>query len=120
MLSFFDMESSNIRIMWFLVNAALVFLVVGSIAAVVSLVSGHVSIEGEFPHLGAALPPGVSLKHTPTVTVDVADPTLRQRLLSAGTAAAPAVLIAVVLLLLRGLVGSVKEGDPFGRRNVRR
>jgi Protein of unknown function (DUF2975) len=115
------MGDGNIKLIYFLVNAALVVLAIGAVAAVVGLFgNGHLSVEAEYPRLNTGLPEGIVMTDNPTVSLDVADPTTKQRLLSFGIAVVQGLLIALGLWLLRGVAGSVKEGDPFGRANVKR
>ena len=110
----------NIRLIYFLVNLALAVLLFAAVVTVVNLRDNHLSVEAQYPRFNVRLPEGVLLKDNPTVTLDVADPTTKQKLLSFGTAAVLGVLLALGLWLLRRVAGSVRAGDPFSRANVRR
>lgn len=110
----------NIRLIYFLVNLALVGLVFAAVVTVVNLRDNHLSVEAKYPMSNVQLPAGVLLKDNPTVTLDVADPTTKQKLLSFGTAVVLGLLLALGLWLLRGVAGSVRAGNPFSRANVRR
>jgi hypothetical protein len=115
------MGDGNTKLILFLVNAALVVLAIGAVIAVVGLFgNGHLSVDAEYPSPNVHLPQGVVLKDNPTVSLDIADPNTKQKLLSFGTAAVQGILIAIGLWLLRGLAASVKAGDPFGFANVKR
>jgi Protein of unknown function (DUF2975) len=110
----------NIRLIYVLVNLALVGLLIGAVVTVVNLRDNHLSVEAQYPRSNVRLPSGVELRHDPTVTLDVADPTTKQKLLSFGTVAVLGFLVALGLWLLRGVAASVRAGDPFSRENVRR
>lgn len=66
------------------------------------------------------LPDGVHVKGWPDITVEVPDPTTKQTLLQDALAIGPGLLLLAGLWLLRGFLGSVLAGDPFGARNVQR
>ena len=68
----------NIRLIYFLVNLALVGLLFGAVVTVVNLRDNHLSVKAQYPRLNVRLPSGVHLRHDPTVTLDVADPTTKQ------------------------------------------
>ena len=110
----------NIRLIYFLVNLALVALAFGAVVTVVNLRDDHLSVEANYPRFNVDLPAGVLLKENPTVTLDVAHPTTKQKVLASGTAAALGVVLALGLWLLRGVAGSVRAGNPFSRANVTR
>jgi hypothetical protein len=121
MLSFFDMDDGNTKLILGLVNLGLVLLAIGAVVAIVGLFgNGHLSVNAEYPQSEIRLPPGVSLKNNPRVSLDVGHPTSRQRLLSFAEAVVTGALIAVGLWLLRGIAVSVRAHDPFNAANVRR
>lgn len=66
------------------------------------------------------LPAGLQVAGSPDVVVQVADPTSQQMLLRSATDLGPLALFVSGLWLLRGFMSSVRQGDPFGQRNVRR
>jgi hypothetical protein len=66
------------------------------------------------------LPEGIHAAGWPDLTVEVADPTTKQTLLQGALAIGPGLLVIAALWLLRGFLGSVLAGDPFGARNVQR
>lgn len=66
------------------------------------------------------LPAGLRVAGWPDVVVEVNDPTPQQMLLRSATDLGPLVLFVSGLWLLRGFMSSVRQGDPFGPRNVRR
>jgi Protein of unknown function (DUF2975) len=66
------------------------------------------------------LPEGIHVAGWPDLTVEVADPTTKQTLLQGALAIGPGLLVIAALWLLRGFLGSVLAGDPFGARNVQR
>ncbi len=67
-----------------------------------------------------ALSDGVRLQGWPSVTLEVEDPTTEQIALSVAMDVGPWLLFTTGLLLLWGLARSVRQGDPFGRANVKR
>jgi hypothetical protein len=67
-----------------------------------------------------SLPGDVRLSGWPDATVVISDPTHEQVLLVAATNLSTWVLVVAMLWLLRGIAGSVREGDPFGIANVKR
>lgn len=66
------------------------------------------------------LPSGLEVTGWPSVAVEVDNPTSKQMLLRSATDFGPLALMVTGLWLLRGFLGSVVQGDPFGARNVRR
>jgi hypothetical protein len=68
----------------------------------------------------APLPSDVHPRGWPAVDVQVHEPTTEQMLLRSGTGFGPLVLFVAGLWLLRGFLRSVRDGDPFGARNVQR
>lgn len=67
-----------------------------------------------------SLPRHVELRGWPGVNVRIEDPTADQMLQRSAQDFGPLVLIVAGLWLLRGFLGSVLAGDPFGPLNVRR
>jgi hypothetical protein len=125
--------SSQTGVVYFLVDLAwmlfLLFVVALIIAGIVGLVRGGsnvllgdtVSVKAQLVRSDIQrLPNEVVLTENPDVSVQVRDPTTKQVVLTTGIALAQAILVAFVLWFLRGLAGSVKQGDPFGVENVRR
>jgi hypothetical protein len=66
------------------------------------------------------LPAGLTLNSWPAVSVEIHNPTTQQMLLLSAKDLGPLVLIITGLVLLRGFMRSVRDGDPFGAANVRR
>src|SRR4051794_3707995 len=66
------------------------------------------------------VPPGVEFSGWPDVQLKVHDPTTKQMALRSLLDIGPLLLAVAVLALLRGIAGSVKDGDPFGAPNVTR
>jgi Protein of unknown function (DUF2975) len=56
----------------------------------------------------------------PRTTISIKHPTAREYRLALAADLLPLLLALPVLWLLRGVAGSVRDGDPFGARNVRR
>jgi hypothetical protein len=54
------------------------------------------------------------------VSLEIKDPTTKQMVLRSAMDLGPLLLFIAGLWLLRGLAGSVLEGDPFGAPNVQR
>lgn len=63
---------------------------------------------------------GVSFSGWPKVTLRIDEPTTTQVLLDAASGLGLFLLIGAALWLLRGIAGSVREGNAFGFENVRR
>jgi hypothetical protein len=116
-----------------LVNVLLVVVLLGSALVFISEAVGvaqggkallgdrTLSVDAVLPQEQVrSLPPGVTLRHDPQVTLEVRDPSAAQRLLSVGMDVGPFVLLVGALWLLRGLARSVTEGDPFNASNVTR
>ncbi|MGH2793112.1 MAG: DUF2975 domain-containing protein [Actinomycetota bacterium] len=66
------------------------------------------------------LPPGAVEDQTIPVTVRVRDASAEQSLYAMARDLIPAVLVFAVLWFLHAILGSVRDGDPFNRANVRR
>jgi hypothetical protein len=66
------------------------------------------------------LPQGLRMDSWLDANVEMNDPTTRQMLLRSGLDVGPGFLIISGLWLVRGLLKSVMDGDPFGPANVRR
>ena len=85
------------------------------------LVGGRaLDVDVELPPERVRLPPGIERSGWLPVKVQVRDPTTTQILLSTGLDFSQVVLWVATFWLLRGIAGSVKEGEPFGAANVRR
>ena len=68
----------------------------------------------------AELPHDVVRPDTVDVTIRVRDASEKQIRLAAARDLAPGIVVGVAVWLLRGLLLSVRDGDPFIARNVRR
>ena len=68
----------------------------------------------------AALPEDVVRPDTVDVTIRVRDASDGQIRLAAGRDLAPGIVVGLAVWLLRGLLTSVRDGDPFTAGNVRR
>jgi hypothetical protein len=118
--------SRTASLAYVLVNVILLFLLAGATVGLIALVHGlstgaSVPVHAELLDADVPnLPNGVEVANVPEVTLEVKDASVKQQLLSAGTAIAPGFLLLAALWLLRGLAGSVRRGDPFGAANVRR
>jgi hypothetical protein len=66
------------------------------------------------------MPPYVDQPDVADVTVHIRDASAKQQLIALGRDLIPIVMFAAGLWLLRGVLGSVRRGDPFTERNVRR
>ena len=66
------------------------------------------------------LPPGLALDPFADVTVEIQDPTVAQMLLESARDLGPLVIAVGGLWLVRGLLRSAMQNDPFGQRNVHR
>lgn len=64
------------------------------------------------------LPPDVLPPSSVPVTIRLRDASHRQLLLAAGRDAGPIVVTVAIVWLARGLLRSVRDGDPFTDRNV--
>jgi len=85
------------------------------------LVGGRsLDVHVELPPERVRLPRGFERNGWLPVKVQVKDPTATQILLSTGLDFSQTALWVAMLWLLRGLAGSVKDGEPFGAANVRR
>jgi hypothetical protein len=78
-----------------------------------------VPLQANPEHL-RGLPPSVHLNDWPNVDVEISDPSIEVMVLRSAVDLPPLALLIGVLWLLRGLVGSVRAGEPFGEANVRR
>ena len=111
-----------------LINVLLLALTVGVVVWLVGTIhglvdGGSVPIHAQLPESrlhSVSLPNGIRIAGDPDVTLEVKDASTKQQLLSAAQGLGPAFLLVVGLWLLRGLAGSVREGDPFARPNAQR
>ena len=125
--------SGAVRAGYLIVTALLVFTVVFAAVAVASVAVG-IARHGDSLLYGdtltvplqlspddvGPLPDGLRLSGWPDVLVEIHDPTTKQMLLRSATDFGPLVLFIAGLWLLRGFMGSVRKGDPFGAPNVQR
>jgi hypothetical protein len=98
----------------------LVSIVVGIARGGDSLLHGDpltVPLQANPDHL-RGLPPGIRLHDWPNVDVEIADPSIKVMALRSAADLPLVALLIGVLWLLRGLVGSVRAGEPFGEANV--
>jgi hypothetical protein len=126
-------ESSSVRIGYRLVTAMLWFALAFAVVAIASVGVG-LARHGDSLLYGSTLtvplqlnpdelrplPPGVHLRGWPDIAVEVKDPTTKQMLLRSAIDFGLVALFVAGLWLLRGFARSVKDGDPFGARNVDR
>lgn len=106
-----------------LLVAAIVFGAFLIAAAVAGLGSGgdEVAVHSQIDvERLADLPQGVVRPDTVEVTIRVADASQKQLRLAAARDLAPVLIIGVAVWLLRGVLRSVRDGDPFTATNVRR
>lgn len=97
-----------------------VFLLVGAVAGFGPSgdeVAVHTQVDAE--HV-VDLPEGAVSPDDVEVTVRVRDASQEQHRWAAARDLVPGVLVVVAVWLLRGLLRSVRDGDPFTERNVRR
>jgi hypothetical protein len=81
--------------------------------------SGTMSIPASFVvDESGRVPQEVEIAGTLSTTVDVHDPSLKQRVIAAVPVLVWWTLVAVVLWLLRRVVRTAAKGDPFQRSNV--
>ena len=81
--------------------------------------SGTMSIPASFSiDQTGRVPHDVEIAGTLTTTVDVHDPSLKQRVIAAVPVLVWWTLVAVVLWLLRRVVRAAAKGDPFRSSNV--
>jgi DUF2975 family protein len=100
----------------------LVSIVVGVARGGDSLLHGDpltVPLQANPDHL-RGLPPDVRFHDWPNVDVEISDPSIEVMLLRSAVDLPLIALLIGVLWLLRGVVGSVRAGEPFGEANVRR
>jgi hypothetical protein len=113
---------------YLLINLMLLVLALGATVWIVGTVHGLVSggsvpVHAQLPESrlhSVTLPSGIRIVGDPDVTLEIKDASSKQQLLSAAQGLGPAFLLFAGLWLLRGLAGSVREGDPFARANVQR
>jgi hypothetical protein len=104
------------------VNVALVLMVLGPILmAIVALAPDGTAMRVRVPSDAvSALPDNARLAPIVPVALEIEDPTAKQSLAVFLWGVPPFALGIVVLAFLRGIVGSVRRGDPFIADNVRR
>ena len=82
--------------------------------------AGTMTISASF-NVDVPLPPGTFEEGhaaSVSVSVDVHDPSMKQRVIAAVPVLVWWTLVAIVLLLLRRVVRTAAKGDPFQRSNV--
>ena len=125
--------SRSIKIAEFLVNLMLVLLLLAGAVTILSTAVGLARhgntllggrtfpVHAELPREQVgSLPRGVVLTHDLPVTLEIKHASAAQLLLSTGIDLGGFMLLFGALWLLRGLIRSVREGDPFGSANVQR
>jgi hypothetical protein len=106
-----------------LLGLALAASVILTLFAVVGAVRGGHTIplaREVSPEQLASLPPDVTPTNDIPVTQTITDASPLQTLLRLASDLVPLLVYVPALWLLRGLVGSVRQGDPFSAANVRR
>lgn len=113
--------ATNLVTLLFVLGTLFTLYFVGS--AALSAIRGNrhdVTVHQEFDVDSLdSLPPNTVTDKVP-VSFVVQDASPEQVWYSVGRDVAPAVLVLSILWLLRGLLNSVREGDPFNGSNVRR
>lgn len=96
-------------------------IIIGVAMATDTFIAGRqdVSFPARAPLNDRLIPKGVDAFNQRT-TISITDPTAREQRLALAGHVLPLLLALPVLWLLRGVAGSVRDGDPFGARNVRR
>ena len=115
--------TAGYRIASLLFAIAVGFGVLWAVAITLDIVQGGDTVQVPVqlsPDDVGPLPEGIHVVGWPDMRVDVADPTRKQTLLQGALAIGPGLLVIAALWLLRGFLGSVLAGDPFGARNVQR
>jgi len=106
-----------------LTTVMLVFAVVVGAYQIGDALTGaprEVSFHAEAPLDFDQLPKGTSPTGDSRIGVEIEQPTAREQRLALAADIAPLLLLVAVLWVLRGVARSVRDGDPFGRENVRR
>jgi Protein of unknown function (DUF2975) len=106
-----------------LLGLALATGVILTLLAVVGAVRGGHTIplaREVTPEQLASLPPNVTPANDFPVTQEITDASPLQTLLRLASDLVPLLVYVPALWLLRGLVGSVRQGDPFSAANLRR
>jgi len=123
------MKSRKAGALHTILTAILIFGVVLGIGGLVAKYSSAVSDEERLQVAAKIrpeelknleLPSGLEAAQPIPVIVNVQDPAASQLALSIILDLIPLVIGIAVLLILRAIVGSIKDGDPFGRANVGR
>lgn len=117
------------RIVTLLLVVAAAFLLLELVSILVGIARGGdpllygdpltVPLQANPDHL-RGLPPGIHLHDWPNVDVEIPDPSTKVMVLRSAADLPPVALLIAVLWLLRGLIGSVRAGEPFGEANVQR
>lgn len=124
-----QMKSRKASALYTILTAILIFGMVLGIAGLVAKYSSAVSDEERLQVAAKIrpeelknleLPSGLEAAQPIPVIVNVQDPAASQLALSIILDLIPLVIGIAVLLILRAIVGSIKDGDPFGRANVGR
>ncbi|GAA6525071.1 DUF2975 domain-containing protein [Intrasporangium sp. DVR] len=117
-LSFDSTDRKGLKgLLW---AGALVVVGLDIVAPVLAGLAGepiHAEISGRVTMAGLA--PGVTVDNPASVLVAIADPTVAQRVLVSLPGALVAVAVVIVVRLLLGLLGDLRD-EPFTPRNVRR
>jgi hypothetical protein len=106
-----------------LLAVALLFGAYRVVTTAISLAGVHhsaIDVQAQIPRESIRVPPNSHFVGQPNIRIHIARPTNAQTLLQAGVDLAPVVLFVIGLWLLRGITGSVRQGDPFSPANVRR
>jgi hypothetical protein len=98
---------------------ATIVIALGMTADTVTGGGRDVGFAARAPLNDRLIPTGVDAINQRT-TISVKHPTAHQQRLALVADLLPLLLALPVLWLLRGVAGSVRDGDPFGARNVRR
>lgn len=124
-----QLNSRKAGALYTILTAVLIFGVVLSIGGLVAKYGSALSDNGKL-QVGAQvrpeelesleLPRGLEAAQPIPVTVNIREPSASQLALSIILDLIPLVIGISVLLMLRAIVGSIKDGDPFGVANVTR
>lgn len=80
----------------------------------------RVSAEAQLSPESVSLPAGMSFRGWPDVSIRIGDPTTEQSVLLVLEELGTWLIAIACLWLLRGVVRSARDGDPFGAANVTR
>jgi DUF2975 family protein len=124
-----ELKSRKAGALYTILTAVLIFGVVLGIGGLVAKYSSAFSDEGRLQVAAEVrpeelenleLPRGLEAAEPIPVIVNIEDPSALQVGLSTILDLIPWVIGISALLILRAIVGSIKDGDPFGRANVAR